>query len=130
MNNNEIIGKVNNSMYQQLQKTGVAIPVQVLLDLGFLSKEDYERWRFGKVDNLERVCEGNLSRLSFIMDQIRSYAAKNNLKASWAFYKQWRQKKLPHAKRLRFSKSGNEDIEKAYATHYIDTVKVSELKNQ
>lgn len=60
MNNNEIIGKVHNSMYQQLQKTGIAIPVQVLLDLGFLSKEDYEKWRFGKVDYLEQVCKGNI----------------------------------------------------------------------
>ncbi len=130
MNNNEIIGKVHNSMYQQLQKTGVAIPVQVLLDLGFLSKEDYEKWRFGKVDYLERGCRGNLSSLSFIMGQIRSYAAKNNLKASRAFYKQWGDKKFPHTKQLRFSKSGKEDIEKAYVTHYIDTAKVSELKNQ
>ncbi|NYB73432.1 hypothetical protein HZF24_04690 [Sedimentibacter hydroxybenzoicus DSM 7310] len=72
MNNNEIIGKVHNSMYQ---KTGVAI-------------------------------------------------------ASGAFYKQWGDKKFPHTKQLRFSKSGKEDIEKAYATHYIDTAKVSELKNQ
>ena len=54
-------GKIHNSMYQQLQKNGIAVPVQVLMDLSILSKEDYERWRFGKVDYLERVCKGNLS---------------------------------------------------------------------
>lgn len=130
MNNGEIVGKIHNSMYQQIQKNGMASPVQVLMDLSILSKEDYERWRFGKVDYLERVCKGNLSKLSLIMREIRLYAAKNNLKASWTFYKQWGLKNLPHAKKLRFSKSGGEGIEKAYATHYIDPVRISELKQQ
>lgn len=128
MNNGEIVGKVHSSLYHQLQKSGFAAPVQVLLDLGILSKEDYERWRFVKVDYLERVCKVNLSKLSFVMREIRSYAAKNNLKASWTFYKQWGQKNLAHATQLRFSKSGNEDIEKAYATHYIDPAKVIQPK--
>ena len=130
MNSNDMKGKIHNSMYQQLQKNGIAVPVQVLMDLDILSKEDYEQWRFGKVDYLERVCKVNLSKLSLIMREIRSYAAKNNLKASWTFYKQWGLKNRPHAKNLRFSKSGSEDIEKAYATHYIDTVRMSELKQQ
>ena len=130
MKHGEIVGKIHNSMYQQLQKNGIAAPVQVLMDLSILSKEDYERWRFGKVDYLERVCKVNLSELSLIMREIRSYAAKNKLKASWTFYKQWGLKNRPHAKKLRFSKSGGEDIEKAYATHYIDIVRMSELEQQ
>ncbi len=130
MNNSEITQKVHNSMYQQLQKTGIAAPVQVLMDLGILSKEDYERWRFGKVDYLEHVCKANLSKLSYIMRGIGSYAAKNNLKGSWTFYKQWGQKQLPQARKLRFSKSGVEEIERAYATHYLNPDKISELKNQ
>ena len=129
MNNNEIVKKVHNSMYQQIQKTGIATPVQVLLDLGILSEEDYERWRFGKVDYLERVCKANLSNLSFVMREIRSYAAKNNLRFSWTFYKQWGQKKGSHAKQLRFSKSGGEAIEKAYATHYLNPSPIGEQKN-
>ncbi len=130
MNSNDMKGKIHNSMYQQLQKNGIAVPVQVLMDLSILSKEDYERWRFGKVDYLERVCKGNLSKLSLIMREIGGYATKNNLKASWTFYKQWGLKNCSHARKLRFSKSGGEDIEKAYATHYIDPIRVSELKQQ
>lgn len=130
MNSNDMKWKIHNSMYQQLQRSGIAVPVQVLMDLDILSKEDYERWRFGKVDYLERVCKVNLSKLSLIMREIRLYAAKNNLKASWTFYKQWGLKNRPHAKKLRFSKSGGEDIEKAYATHYIDHVRISEMKSQ
>ncbi|MBR0597689.1 hypothetical protein [Sinanaerobacter chloroacetimidivorans] len=129
MNNNKTVGNVHNSMYKQIQKTGIATPVQVLLDLGILSKEDYERWRFGKVDYLERVCKVNLSKLSFVMREIQSYAAKNSLKGSWTFYKQWGQKDSPRAKQLRFSKSGGEDIEKAYATHYLKLSQICEQKN-
>lgn len=50
MNDSEIIGKVHNSMYQQINKTGMAAPVQVLIDLGCLSASDLERWQFGKMD--------------------------------------------------------------------------------
>ena len=119
MNNGDIIGKVHNSMYQQIQKNGVASPVQVLMDLDILSAADYERWRNGGVDYLERVCKVNLHKLSFIMKEIRSYANKNDLKGSWTFYKQWGQKGKTPAVKLRFSKSGGEDIERNYATHYI-----------
>lgn len=38
-------------------------------------------------------------------------------------------KNLPHAK-APILKSGGDDIEKTYATHYIDPIKISELKNQ
>ena len=60
MNNGELVGKVHNSMYHQIKNSGTAVPTQVLIDLGVLSTVDYERWRFGKVDYLERVCKVNL----------------------------------------------------------------------
>lgn len=119
MNQQEILGKVHSSMYRQLQKDGVATPVQVLMDVGVLSAVDYESWRFGRVDYLERVCSANLHKLSYIMKEIRAYARKNNLKASWTFYKRWGHKGQKPSVRLRFSKSGDEAVEKGYATHYI-----------
>jgi len=126
MNNGDIVGKVHDSMYSQLQKKGVASPVQVLMDLGVLSAGDYESWRFGRVDYLERVCRVNLHKLTFIMKEIRAYARKNNLKASWTFYKQWGRKGKKLLAKLRFSKSGDENIEKMYATHYISPKRISE----
>ena len=79
-------------MYQQLRKRGMAVPAQVLIDLGVLSATDFERWRFGKVDYLERVCKVNLHKLAFIMKQVRAYARKNECKPSFTFYKQWGRK--------------------------------------
>ena len=118
MNNGEIIGKVHDSMYRQIQKDGVAAPVQVLLDVGILSKEDHDNWRFGKVDYLERVCRANLHTLSFIMKQVRGYAKSNGLKPSWTMYKRWG-RKGKETVALRFSKTGQDAVERAYATHYV-----------
>jgi len=128
MNNGEIIGKVHNSMYQQIKKSGMATPVQVIIDLGYLSQADYDRWRFGKgVDYLERVCKVNLHKLSFIMKQVRAYARKNDLRPSWTFYKQWGRKGKKTIK-LRFSKHGDEGVEKGYATHYVSAKRMAEIK--
>ena len=128
MNNREIIGKVHNSMYQQIKKSGMATPVQVIIDLGYLSQADYDRWRFGKgVDYLERVCKVNLHKLSFIMKQVRACARKNDLKPSWTFYKQYGRKGKKPIK-LRFSKYGDEGVEKGYATHYVSSMRIAEIK--
>ena len=128
MNNGEIIGKVHNSMYQQIKKSGMATPVQVIIDLGYLSQTDYDRWRFGKdVDYLERVCKVNMYKLSFIMKQVRAYARKNDLKPSWTFYKQYGRKGKKPIK-LRFSKYGDEGVEKGYATHYVSAKRMAEIR--
>ena len=117
MNEKELIGKVHSSVYHQCQRRGYAAPVDVLMDIGVLPKQKYEDWRFGKVDYLERVCTVNLRKLSFIMHQMRVYAQKTGLKPSFCYYKRWGVKKktgqghkpvIP----LRFSKSGNPEVEK------------------
>ena len=130
----ELTGKVHSAMYHQCQKRGYAAPVDVLLEIGVLTKQKYEDWRHGRVDYLERVCTVSLHKLSFIMKQIRAYAQRNGLKPSLSVYKQWAVKKKNGQGRrpviqLRFSKSGDTEIEKAYATHYVDSKKITELKS-
>ena len=49
------------------------------------------------------------------MKVVRAYAAANGLKSSFTDYRQVGAKD----RKLRFSKSGNPTIEKAYATHYV-----------
>lgn len=135
MNEKELIGKVHSSVYHQCQRRGYATPVDMLMDIGVLPKQKYEDWRFGKVDYLERVCTVNLRKLSFIMHQMRVYAQKTGLKPSFCYYKRWGVKKktgqghkpvIP----LWFSKSGNPEVEKWYATHFIDSKRIAELKTQ
>lgn len=128
-----LTGKVHSSMYCQCRARGYAAPVDVLMDIGVLTKKCHEDWRYGRVDYLERVCTTNLLTLSEIMKIICSYAQANRLKPSFCFYKRWGMKKsngqghkpvVP----LRFSKSGEMRIEQAYATHYVDSAMVAELK--
>ena len=133
MNEKKLIGEVHSSVYHQCQRRGYAAPVDVMTDIGVLPKQKYEDWRFGKVDYLERVCTVNLRKLSFIMHQMRVYARKTGLKPSFCYYKRWGVKKKNGQEHkpvipLRFSKSGNPEIEKWYATHFVDVKRAAELK--
>ena len=132
MNNAEVVKKVNAAMYELMRENGVAAPVEVLIKIGVLSKENYENWRFGRVPYLERVCQINSRKLAAVNREIRAFVRKNNLKASWTYYKQWGKNKKGNKKtiKLRFSKSGDENIEKLYATHYISSRKVEEARKR
>ena len=134
MNNQELVAKVNSSMYRQCRDRGFAAPVDVLMDIGILQKDKYEDWRFGRVSYLERVCAINLHKLSTVRHQMRVYAQKAGLKPSFCYYKQWGTKKKGGQGRkpvipLRFSKSGNPDVERWYATHFVDSKRIAELKS-
>ena len=133
MNEKELIGKIDSSMYHQIQTRGYAAPVDVLIDTGILPKQKYEDWRFGRVRYLEAVCNANLKRLSFVLHQMRVYAQTHDLKPSFCYYKRWGVRKkngtghkpvIP----LQFSKSGSPEIERSYATHFVDLARVQELK--
>ena len=135
MNDGELTAKVDSAMYLQCRARGYAAPVDVLMDVGVLPKQKYEDWRFGRVAYLEAVCTVDLHKLSLIMHRIRVYAQKNGLKPSVCYYKRWGTKtKTGQFKRpvipLRFSKSGNADIERWYSTHWVDTARVAELKGE
>lgn len=99
------------------------------------SQKKYENWRFGRVTYLESVCTVNLRTLSTILHQMRVYAKKTGLKPSFCYYKQWGTKKRDGQGKkkiipLRFSKSGNLDVEKWYATHFVDVKRIQEIKDK
>jgi len=125
MDKRNLTGKIHNAMYQNIRQKGFVAPVDVLMDMSVLEEKDYEDWRFGRVPFLEKVCHGNLRQLSAIMSEIRAYAGKSKLKSSWTFYHQYGKNRKS---KLRFSKSGDEKIETAYATHFVDAQKISQLK--
>lgn len=125
MDKQNIKGQIHNAMYQNIRKKGYVAPVDVLMDIGILSKQDYEDWRFGRVVFLEKACKVNIRALSEIMKEIRMYAAKNNLKPSWTYYHQWGKHK---DRKLRFSILNDEKIEHSYATHFVDVEMAEQLK--
>jgi hypothetical protein len=128
MNKQDTIAAVHNSMYHQIQNNGYATAVQVLIDLQLLSKEDYEKWRFGRIDYLERVCKINLSKLSLVLHTMRGYGRMQGLNESVTYYKKWGNKGKNTVK-LRFSKYGNEYVEKSYATHFVKSKQAISISN-
>jgi len=121
MNNSDLKNKIKLVGKEIIEKKGYLSSIDVLLKLEYLSEKDYENWRFGKVEYLEKVCGVNLKKLSTINKTIKEISGQWNLKKSWTAYNKYgKGKKI----RLRFSKSGKKQIEEAYATHHINIEKI------
>jgi hypothetical protein len=102
----------------ELMKTEDAVtPVGVMMQMQRISKEEYEDWRFGRVPYLERVFSGSLGKANRILRILKLHAESLHLVPSPTAYRRWGKgkKHLP----LRFSKSGEPNLEKAYSTHYL-----------
>ena len=71
MNRKELEREVKKLVHSLRYEKGYVCAVDILMRLGYLSKNDYEDWRFGRVEYLERVCNVNLGKLTFINKTIR-----------------------------------------------------------
>ena len=120
-----MVEKVHNAMDQQCRSRGFVAPVDVFMDIGVLDKKKFEDWRRGRIPYLEAVCSGSLHKLTEIMKVVRKYASQKGLKPSVTDYRQWGAK----SRVLRFSKYGNPNVEKSYATHYVDVNKKQKAKH-
>jgi hypothetical protein len=99
-----------------LDQGDVFTPIDILIEMGSLSKNNYEAWRKGHVPYLEQVIEGSLSKANRILRIIGFHAHDLNMVSRGSVYQQWGKggKQV-----LRFSKSGDLNIEKAYSRQYI-----------
>lgn len=126
MNKTKLDKEVKRLVHQNRYEKGFICAVDILLQLNYLTEKDYKKWRFGRIEYLEKACTINLSKLTLINKLIRKHATQLNLKGSWTAYNQYGK---GIKRRLRFSKSGGEMIEYIYATHYIDNERINELKS-
>lgn len=108
--------RLERAVAEQLAKGNVVAPVDVLAGMGLLQTDHLEDWRRGRIAYLERVITCNLSRVSRILRILRFHAHDLDLKPSFTVYN--RHGKGPKD-RLRFSKTGDPNLEKAYATHLV-----------
>jgi hypothetical protein len=116
MNNIDLEKRITEIIIELLLAKGYVCSTDVMIKLNYLAQTEYENWRFGKVECLEKVCKTNLNKLKTINKIIRNVSVKMNLKPSRTAYNQYG--KGPK-KRLQFCKSGDENIEKVYSTHYV-----------
>lgn len=116
MNRRDLITQVTEASSKLLKEKGYISVVDVLLEIGKLSRQDYDDWRFRRVPYLERVINGGLGKINTVLRTIQKNSHHGNLKPSKTLYKSWGKgpKKL-----LRFSKSGDPNIEQAYSTHFL-----------
>jgi hypothetical protein len=108
--------KVTAAVHKILKGDRVVTPVGVLMEIGYLRKDQFEDWRFGRVSCLERVISCNLSKAQRVLMILKYHSQERGLKPSPTAYKKWGKgrKQL-----LRFSVSGNPFMETLYATHYV-----------
>lgn len=90
-------------------------PIDVLVGLGWLAPRRVEEWRQGRVGYLEAVVEAGLGKISTAMRLFRRWARGRGLKPSETGYVARSRGRRP----LRFSKSGDPEIERAYRTHWV-----------
>lgn len=108
MNNADLDKEGKRLVHQNRYEKGFVCTVDILMQLDYLTKKDYEDWRFGRIDYLEKVCNINLSKLTLINKMIRKYSTELDLKISWTRYNQFGK---GIKRQLRFSKSGDKTIE-------------------
>jgi hypothetical protein len=108
--------RIERAVARILAKGKVVAPVDVLVDMGLLAPEKLEDWRRGRVHYLEKVIHCNLTRLSRILRILRVQAHDLNLVPSVTTYTRWG--KGP-TQRLRFTRTGDPNLEEAYARHFV-----------
>ncbi len=103
---------------EELLKTrDFVAPVDLLLHTQRITPQQYEDWRMGRIPYLERVVVGNLSKLNRLLRLLRFHTHDLNLIPSQIVYHKWgrgRQRIV-----LRFSKSGEPNLEAAYSRHFV-----------
>jgi len=114
-NRGDIDRRVVRAAEAALAKRKFVTAIDVLVGVGWLEPRRVDEWRQGRVDYLERVTVANLGKISTAMRSFRRWAQARGLMPSETAYVSRTRDRRP----LRFSKSGNPDIERAYRTHWV-----------
>lgn len=99
--------------------------IDVLVGIGWLHPVHVKDWRSGRVPYLERNVQANLAEITRAMKLFRRWARDRGLAPSETAYVA----RTRDRRQLRFSKSGNPDIEEAYRTHWVSPT-LSERKRE
>lgn len=98
-----------------LNRNRYVAPIDVLTGLGWLRPQHAEAWRRGRVPYLERVTVANLSKLSRALRILRRWAERGGLQPRETVYVS----RTKNCHQLRFTKTGDQNLERAYRTHWI-----------
>ncbi len=116
MNRKDLHKKLSIVTSELLHEKGYISFVDVFIKLSYLDVKDYEFWRRQKIPYLEKAIKVNLGTINFIMKTVQKNSLRGKLKSSWTGYKSWGQ---GNKVSLRFSNSGEANIEKLYAIPFV-----------
>jgi hypothetical protein len=106
---------VARSAEASLTEKGYVAPVDVLVQMGWLTPQRVEEWRQGRVPSLEPVVQANLSKISDAMRIFGRWASDKGLRPSETAYVA----RTRDRRTLQFSVKGKAEIERAYRTHWV-----------
>jgi hypothetical protein len=107
--------KVARAAETALGKRKFVTAIDVLVGVGWLEPRRVDEWRQGRVDYLERATIASLGKISTAMRCFRRWAQARGLNPGETAYLARTRDRRP----LRFSKSGDPAIERAYRTHWV-----------
>ena len=90
-------------------------PIDVLIGVGWLTPQAVDGWRQGRVEDLEQLAQADLDKLSAATAILDRWAAGEGLLPSQTAYIA----RTRDRRQLRFSRSGDADIEATYRTHWV-----------
>jgi hypothetical protein len=111
-----LFSRIERVVASILGRGKVVAPVDVLVAMGMLAPQSLEDWRRGRVPFLEQVIDCNLSRLSRLLRILRFHAHDLDLMPTQVIYR--RHGKGPKQV-LRFTKTGDANVEAAYARVFV-----------
>ena len=100
-------------------------PIDVLIGVGWLTPQAVDGWRQGRVEDLEQLAQADLDKLSAATAILDRWAAGEGLLPSQTAYIA----RTRDRRQLRFSRSGDADIEEAYRKHWV-SAEASEAKRR
>lgn len=124
-NRRKLEARVVNAAEAALANKGYVSAIDVLAGIGWLAASHLKRWRTGQLAYLEGSVQANLSRIPEAMRLFRAWASGRRLLPSETTYLA----RTRDRTELRFSKSGDPMLERAYRTHWVSP-ELSEKKRQ
>jgi hypothetical protein len=114
-NGSKLEERVTRAAEAALAEHKFVTPIDVLVGIGWLEPRRVDEWRQGRVEYLEAVVNASLAKISTAMRLFRRWASARSLKPSETEYVSRSRGRRP----LRFSKTGDQAIERAYRTHWV-----------
>jgi hypothetical protein len=118
--------RVMTAAQAALARQKFVTPIDVLIGVGWLEPAHVERWRHGRVAYLERVATANLHKLGTALRLLRRWAEHHGLTPRETVYITLTRDRRP----LRFSASGDANIERAYRTHWVSPKPATTARSQ